>query len=711
MNTYDFFATAPRGVSDLLGDELTALGAVEIRLAHLGVSFRGGLDLVYRACLHSRLAGRILLRLATFPVTSAEELYRGCLEIPWEQHFGPGQTISVAATGKAPGVEHTRFAALKVKDGVVDRFRESCGERPSVDTRHPDIRIRLHLEKSEGQLFLDLSGESLHRRGYRIEGAQAPLKENLAAAVLMRCGWLELQGEGAPLIDPMCGSGTLVIEAALMAAQVAPGLLRERFGFEQWRLHDLELWSTLRDAATALGREGPAAPGCFGYDQDERAIRAARSNAGRAGVSAWVAFQARELEELSPPEGKEGLVVCNPPYGERIGDVPQIGELYQRFGEILRARFPGWSAGVLTGAPALARRLKFRAERVNTLYNGALECKLLRFGVRENTREPVAVKAGESTPALSPGAEAFVNRLRKNLKRLQRWAKRQQIGSLRLYDADLPEYNVAIDLYEQWLHVQEYSPPAKVDSTQASRRLAEVLEVLPGITGIPAERTFLKERRRQKGKSQYQKFDRQGAFHEVSEGGCRLRVNFTDYLDTGLFLDHRPLRMRLQQEAQGKSFLNLFCYTAAATVHAARGGAARTTSVDLSRTYTEWARRNLELNGFDARNHKVVCADVLEWLERCSESFDLIFLDPPTYSRSKRMEGDFDVQRDHPALLAQTARLLTPGGRLYFSNNLRSFRVEQGLLPELSCTDITRQTHDEDFSRRQVHSCWMFEKT
>jgi len=708
MSRLGFFATAPRGVADLLGDELASFGAEDIKLAHQGVSFSGSLEVAYRACLRSRLAGRILLRLASFPVASAQDLYLGCLEVPWEEHLGPEQTLAVDATGKAPGVDHTRFAALKVKDALVDRLRERYGARPTVDLRKPDLRIRLHLDKHEGQLFLDLSGESLHRRGYRSQGAQAPLKENLAAAILTRCGWPTLLDQGAPLVDPMCGSGTLVIEAALMAAHVAPGLLREGFGFEAWKQHDPGLWQSLVEEAEGEKVTSPTV--ClYGYDMDDGAVHAARINAARAGVSAWTRFTHQELEQLQPPAEGPGLVVCNPPYGERLGDTPRLGELYARFGEILRTRFAGWSAGILTGAPALARRLRVRAERINTLYNGALECRLFRFSLRVARGVGEGREQSETPRELSPGAEAFANRLRKNLKRLNRWAKRNQVSCLRLYDADLPDYNVAIDRYDQWLHVQEYAPPAKIDSAQAQKRLVELLEVLPDVTGIPPERTFLKERRRQKGNSQYQKFDRQGIFYEVTEGESRLLVNFTDYLDTGLFLDHRPLRLRIHDEASGRRFLNLFCYTGAATVQAASGGAQCSVSVDLSKTYTDWARRNLALNRLDTPQHRVVRADVREWLERCQERFDLIFLDPPSYSRSKRMESDFDIQRDHRSLLEAAARLLTPGGVLYFSTNLRSFTLDDSVLPNCKRMDITDKTHDEDFSRKPLHSCWRFE--
>jgi 23S rRNA (guanine2445-N2)-methyltransferase / 23S rRNA (guanine2069-N7)-methyltransferase len=301
----------------------------------------------------------------------------------------------------------------------------------------------------------------------------------------------------------------------------------------------------------------------------------------------------------------------------------------------------------------------------------------------------------------------FANRLRKNLKNLGRWARQNGITCYRLYDADLPEYAVAVDLYEQWVHVQEYEAPATVDAKKAESRLREVLAVLPTVLEVPAENVFLKVRRRQKGTSQYEKFDQRGDFHEVGEGGCRFLVNFSDYLDTGLFLDHRPTRHLLRELAPGRRFLNLFAYTGAATVYAAAGGARSTTTVDMSQVYLDWARRNLALNGFSAPPHEFVRADCLEWLQRERRQFDLIFLDPPTFSTSKRMETTFDVQRDHVSLLQATAGLLAPDGVLIFSNNSRRFKMDREELPEFQVEEISRQTIPRDFERNpRIHNCW-----
>ncbi len=282
--------------------------------------------------------------------------------------------------------------------------------------------------------------------------------------------------------------------------------------------------------------------------------------------------------------------------------------------------------------------------------------------------------------ALTPGAEMFANRLRKNLKQLGKWAERENICCYRLYDADMPEYALAIDLYQgaaRWAHVQEYAAPKSIDPDKASERLKEALSAIPGVLDIPAEQIFLKVRQRQKGSAQYERLAERGEFHEVQEDGLKLLVNFTDYLDTGLFLDHRLTRRMLRELAKDKRFLNLFGYTGTATVHAAVGARA-TTTVDMSRTYLDWARRNLALNGFEGQQHELIQADVLVWLEEEAERrYDLIFLDPPTFSTSKRMQDTLDVQRDHVALIRAAARLLSPDGTLIFSTNFRRFRLDR----------------------------------
>lgn len=711
-----FFATVPRRMEHLLVEELRRLGAVEIQEGRSGVYFAGGLETALRVCLWSRLASRVLLPLAEFSAPTPEQLYVGAAAIAWEEHLAPEGTLAVDCTLTASRLSHSHYAALKVKDAIVDRFRNRFGIRPSVAVERPDLRINVHVHRDVATISLDLSGESLHRRGYREEGGAAPLKENLAAAILLKAGWLETAQKNGVLVDPMCGSGTLPIEAALMAADIAPGLLRPYYGFSGWLGLDPRLWRQLVTEAERRRLAGLARiPLIVGYDANPAAIRAAWANLERAGLAGRVHFERRDVNELSPPSAggeRGGLVVVNPPYGERLGEVEELHGLYRTLGERLRSHFPGWNAAVFTGNPELGRDLGLRARRVHTLFNGALKCRLLQFEVAPEWFAPLPGERRSRPLAAAPvslgeGAEMFANRLRKNLRILGRWARQNGITCYRLYDADLPEYAVAVDLYERWVHVQEYEAPSTVDPQKAESRLHDVLAVLPTVLEVPAENVFLKVRRRQKGPSQYQKFDRRGEFHEVHEGDCGFLVNFTDYLDTGLFLDHRPTRQMLRELAAGKRFLNLFAYTGAATVYAAAGGARATTTVDLSQVYLDWAQRNLALNGFSGAQHEFVRADCLQWLQRERRRFDLIFLDPPTFSTSKRMEATFDVQRDHGPLLRATAGLLAPGGVLIFSNNNRRFRMDREALPELQIEEITRQTIPRDFERNpRIHNCW-----
>jgi 23S rRNA (guanine2445-N2)-methyltransferase / 23S rRNA (guanine2069-N7)-methyltransferase len=712
-----FFTTASRGLEPLLARELTALGAVSVKERNGGVEFGGDQGVAYRACLWSRLASRVLLPLSRFPLEgedASDALYQAASKVDWPELFDVESTFAILVAGHSPSISHTHYAGLKVKDAIADSFRAKSGQRPTVDTDNPQLQIHLHLARDHADLSLDLSGDSLHRRGYRRAGASAPLKENLAAAILARAGWPELAAQGAPLLDPMCGSGTLVLEAALMAADVAPGLERERFAFESWLEHKPKLWRDLLADARARAEKGLAGklPAMLGQDVDTAAIRAAQDNAKRAGLAGKVRFAQGDIAAARPEGPGTGLLVVNPPYGERMGAEAEVIKLHSLLGATLKQNFPGWQAAVFTGRPDLGPRIGLRAKDMYSLYNGPLPCKLLLFDV------PQTATAGDGGGV---GGEDFANRLRKNLKHLSKWAKREGVQNYRAYDADLPDYAVAVDVYEstqRHVHVQEYAAPKTVDPIRAERRLREALAHTQQILEVPATNLHYKLRRSQRAGFQYGRQAETGEFHEIEEHGCRLLVNFEDYLDTGLFLDHRPIRLRIQREAKGKRFLNLFCYTASATAHAAVGGAAATLSVDMSNTYLEWAQKNLTINRmrselFDhppARwpAHALLRADCIEWLKKpAAQKFDLILLDPPTFSNSKKMAGVLDLQRDHADMIGKTAALLAPDGVLYFSTNRRGFKLDTAALPELAATDITPQTLGEDFRRPPPsHRCW-----
>ncbi len=663
---FAFFATAPRGVEPVLEQELAELGAVTPLQRKGGVAFAGELAMGYRACLWSRSASRVLLILTRAPAESAEMLYAAASALPWEAHLSPEATLAVDFVGTSPAIANSRFGAQKVKDAVVDRLRERTGRRPSVDLERPDLRIHVRLAGAQAQIAIDLSGEALHRRGYRDQGLAAPLKENLAAALLLKAGWPALARTGASLLDPMCGSGTFAIEAALIAADRAPGLLRARWGFEGWLGHVPVLWQGILDEARERAADGlQALPVIVGADADPRAVRAARANAASAGLGEHMRFEQLALGGQTPP-GPPGLVIVNPPYGERLGDGEDLAPTYEALGDLLKTRFAGWRAAVFTGRPELGKRMGLRARRRNQFYNGALPCVLLQFDVQQDSfvdREALDRRAREKAlaQALSGGGEDFLNRIRKNLRTLGRWARREGIECYRLYDADIPELAVAVDLYGPWVHVQEYAPPPSVDPDKAARRLEQVLALLPLALQCPPDHVIVKVRRRQRGDAQYEKLAERGQWQEIREGAARLLVNLTDYLDTGLFLDHRPTRALIGELARGGRFLNLFCYTGTASVHAALGGASSTCGVDISATYLDWAARNLALNAIAGEAHELIRADCREWVKQCRRQFDLIFLDPPTFSTSKRMQGTWEVQRDHTELDSGSRRPARPG--------------------------------------------------
>ena len=727
MSQYSLFATTPKAMEGILANEIKALGGQNVREKMAGVAFDGDLALAYRVCLWSRTANRVFLPLSSFEVKSQQDLYDGVKKINWFEHIKPDDSLAVSFSSKNnPAINNTHFGALKVKDAIVDQMRAKFNKRPNIDTDRPSIRVNVYLHNETAQLSLDLSGESLHRRGYRDVNIAAPIKENLAAAILLRAGWPKMAEQGGSLLDPMCGSGTMLLEGAMIAADYAPGLQRDYFGFLGWKKHDAALWQSLLDEAKQRRDIGLSKmPVIVGFDQDRRTVVAALQHVENAGLAGKIHIERRDIGDATAAESwPKGLIACNPPYGERLGDEAETSELYRRFGEVLKQRFVGWQVAMIISNPELGFRLGVRSQKPITLFNGALECKLLRFNIEEQTFfEPKAKsqqerieQIGRRTETEQPDnqAEMFANRLRKNLKKIGKWAKQNQVSCYRLYDADLPEYAVAVDVYQgeqTWVNVQEYESPKTIDPAKANQRLAGAMMEIPKVLEIPKEQVFLKIRRKQKSTDQYEKQGESGRFHVVEEGGCKFWVNFEDYLDTGLFLDHRPIRLMIRQQAKGKRFLNLFAYTGSASVHAAVGGAASSVTVDMSNTYLDWAKRNFDLNSIQG-DHKLIRANCVEWLAeqagaKDKQQFDLIFLDPPTFSNSKKMDEAFDIQNDHLHLLRSATALLAADGVLYFSTNFRRFKLDRQALADLQIEDISAQTIPEDFARDQkIHYCW-----
>lgn len=694
------FASTARGLEELLKSELEALGAHDCKIVQGGVHFQGDDRLMYQSLLWSRLASRILLPLNEFKVYSDLDLYLGVQAIDWPSIFGVDKTFAVHFSGVNDEIRNSQYGALKVKDAIVDSFTRKMDQRPTVAKQQPDIRVNVFLQRDMASVALDLSGEGLHQRGYRDLTGQAPLKENLAAAIIQRSGWQP----GTPMVDPMCGSGTLLIEAAMMASDRAPGLHRGHWGFTAWNAFNEALWRELTTEAQVRARRGllETSSRFFGSDIDRRVIEMARANARRAGVAELITFNANDISKLvNPlPEGPVGTVISNPPYGERLESEPALIALHNMFGRMMKTAFGGWRLSLFSASPELLSCLQLRADREFKAKNGPLDCVQKNYQLTANPQG-----AGGALVA-----EDYANRLRKNVKKLDKWAKQQGIECYRLYDADLPDYNVAVDRYGSKVVVQEYAPPKTIDPQKARQRLFDVINATLAVLELPSNQLVLKTRERQKGKNQYEKLAQKGEFLLVSEYNAKLWVNLTDYLDTGLFLDHRIARQMLGKMSQGKDFLNLFAYTGTASVHAGLGGARSTTTVDMSRTYLEWAEKNLRANGLTGQQHRLIQADCLSWLSNTDEQFDVIFIDPPTFSNSKRMETTFDVQRDHLVLMKELKRLLRRKGTIMFSNNKRGFQMDLAGIAALGleAKEITALTQSEDFARnRQIHNCWL----
>lgn len=705
--TFELVVTCADGLEPALEKELAALGLADIRRERGAVRVQATLEQAYRTCLWSRVASRVLLPLFEVEGATPEALYHEAVRFTWGNTLNPRGSIAVHATAARGLKIHTQYLALKLKDAVVDHCREHFGVRPDVDTSMPDVPLQVHAHAGGFSVSLDLAGDSLHKRGYRVAMTEAPLKETLAAALLLQAGW---PGDFAALVDPMCGSGTFLVEAAWLAADIAPGILRDYYGFFGWKKHEPELWLRIREEARLRREAGlkKVLPKLFGFDADTDALEASRRNAQRAGVAGLVALEERELHALPKPAGVEGrgLLITNPPYGERLGEEKTTRELYRALGRIAAHKLAGWQACVLGADVQHVDALGFGHRATERLHNGALTI-YARHGDIPAAAPAGVVRFEEAPGEIPEEAQAFANRLRKNLKQAQKQAVAEGVHCYRVYDADMPEFNLAVDVYEGQLHVQEYAPPKTVDPEKAEARFRLALVAIRHVFGLRRENVFIKVRSRQKGKQQYEKQGSVGRFFEVRDGEAWVLVNLTDYLDTGLFLDHRPLRQRIGREAAGKHFLNLFAYTGVASLHAALGGAASTTTVDLSPTYLNWAQRNFALNGLAEGRHHFEQADCMRWLRDCQHEFDLIFIDPPTFSNSKRTPDVFDVQRDHVELIWLAMRALRPGGTLYFSNNFRKFRLDVEALAEFVIEDISPATIGFDFARNpNIHRCW-----
>ena len=700
----EFVAVGGTGLETLIEEEVRSFGGNDIRVEKGLIHWSGSLESGYRACLWSRYSSKILLVIQEYHVPDEDELYKSVRQFNWLDHFDERGTFAVdcSLSSDAP-FNHSKYTSLRVKDGIVDYFRDTRGSRPSVKVNRPGVKVNIHADAFRTQICIDLSGESLHRRGYRAEGGEAPLKETLAAAIIKLSGW---NGE-VPLLDPMSGSGTLLIEAAMMYGDSAPGLGRKYFGMFGWRGHDVKLWNAL--VTEAIEREVAGRkkrwPKIRGYDGDQKAVRISRENIYNAGLDDLIKVSGREFFALQSLQEK-GYLVTNPPYGERLSEKETVKYLYRSIGLRLKESFPGWEVALLTANPDMADMVGIPWASQHKLHNGSIPCRLYTGTVLPDTAQEFSWSI-HHTEMIETGKD-FANRLKKNLKKLTGWAQKEKIACYRVYDRDLPEYNVCIDLYGKWVHIQEFSAPNTIDEGLAAERFQTVLYVTRAVLGVGRDRVFIKRRKRQRGKKQYQKkTSGQGKLHVVEEGQGVFLVNFTDYLDTGLFLDHRNTRLRIAAESNGLRFLNLFGYTASASVHAILGGAVSSTTVDLSGPYLAWAAKNLALNGIYTQRHRLVKADCLDWLEKDRQTYDLIFVDPPTFSNTHKKARVFDVQKQHQLLINLAMKRLDETGVLLFSTNYKSFKLDEALQERYRCANISRKSVPNDFAKTpRVHQCW-----
>lgn len=703
--------TCAGGLENFLLQEIQSIAGDSYQLVRGAVEGPVELKNLYDFCLWSRIASRILLPIAEFTYKNEDDFYHNLRQVHWQSHFSLNESVAISTSKDSSVKVNTQFLTYRTKDAIMDYFRHFQGDRPNVDTRNPDIRIHVHFDRETVQVSLDLAGDPLHKRGYRVAQNDAPLKETLAAALLMSAGWPD--AEYPQLIDPMCGSGTLLIEGAMMQAGMAPGLVRKRFGFEAWAYHDETLWQDAVNRAAAKDISEDFQFQIKGYDSDNASIQAAMKNIAAAGLEGNIHVERRELAQFGVRGGSGalGMVVSNPPYGERLDKDADLIFLYRAIARRLQENCEHWRAAIITNDVEYADALQLENPQTQRVFNGPIRC-VIRSGeiVKRSSHQCVPVSPNLQHDCIDAApARDLLNRIKKNLKGLQKWVLKEQVTAYRVYDADIPEYNMAVDWYNGHLHVQEYAPPKSVSPEKAQQRLQDAQESLKRFFDIPFSHIHVKSRQRQKGKTQYQKLNETRRMLPIDEAGALLLVNLDDYLDTGLFLDHRPTRVRMQSLAKGARFLNLFCYTGAATVHAAIGGAKKTLSVDMSATYLQWARNNLYLNGCAESNHQLLRSDCMEWLKKTNDQFDLIFVDPPTFSNSKRMQGFFDVQQSQVELLDLAMKRLEPGGLLIFSNNFNRFELEAELMERYDVEDITRESLPPDFTRgKPIHRCWEF---
>lgn len=740
---HQIIATTAFGLEKLVVRELEALGYAPRVLRAGRVSFEGDAAAICRANLWLRTAERVAVCAGSFRADDFDLLFDGVKALAWEEWIPADGALHIRGRSHKSQLSSVPACQRMVNKAVAERLIEAHRLETLPETG-ATYGIEIELFENTASLLLDTSGAGLHKRGYRTSVAEGQLRETLAAAMVSLSVW----NRDRPFIDPFCGTGTIAIEAALAGRSSAPGLDRS-FAAEDWHAIDERLWYTAREEARDLWLP-PLEQRIVATDLNAKSLELARHHAEQAGVEADIHFQQRAFDDLTSSR-KYGCMICNPPYGIRIGSESESVALHRSLPLVLR-RLPTWSHYVLTARGDFEKLIEQRATRRRKLYNGRIECTYYQFlgpkpprSSREQSAEPEsqispglnpeAPAASEQAPSSSirpakrpkptpvfggPGegadrqAAEFSNRLTKRARHLRRWPTRRGVTCYRLYDRDVPDVPLSVDRYEDALVIAEYQRPHQRSAAQHADWLELMAKTAAMTLEVDPAQVFLKGRQTQSGAKQYEKLANERTTTIVHEGGLQFLVNLSDYLDTGLFLDHRETRNMVRDEAKGKRFLNLFAYTGTFTVYAAAGGAASTTTVDLSRNYIAWAEGNLKQNQLNGPQHRFVAADSRDWVTALPEEpqFDLAVVDPPTFSNTKRTGnshqeiGDWDVQQHYGGLLEELAKRMPPGGVVYFSTNFRRFKFDERSLPSYRSREISKQTVPEDFRNERIHRCW-----
>jgi len=704
MSELQAFASCPKHLELLLKEELLGLGAASAAEGLAGVNLQADAKTLMTIIMWSRLANRVHVKLGSSDCADKKALYQSIAAINWDGCcLEPPKTISIRFSGTNQQLKNTHFSSQVVKDAICDQLNDTYGWRPKVVKKDGHLSVYCRLKNKQLDIYQDLTGHSLHQRGYRGTNTLAPLKENLAAAILIRAGWPDAARQNHNLIDPMCGSGTLLTEGWQMACDMAPNAQLKSHALFSWQGFNAQHWSQLMMQAEERAAAGMAAfrGQLIGVDHHKASVAQANDNLQQLPHNNRISFQYQTLDKFRIPP-RNNLIVCNPPYGVRL----QKNYLASWFSlrDWLHSHVKEARAAVLCPDEAKAWLLGYRGSGSYALLNGNIAIQLQLYEISKSQR--LQIPEGQFF-ALPSGAQMLANRLKKNRQGLSRWLEAEGIEAYRLYDADIPEYAVAIDCYQNHVHIQEYQAPKTISEKAAQNHLNQVLLAVQAVLQPKQENIHLKTRSKQSKTQQYNKLSEQENRFVLQEQGRKYLVDLEQYLDTGLFLDHRWLRNQVQQQAKGKRVLNLFCYTGSISVAAAKGQATAVTSVDTSNTYLKWAEEHFALNGLRHPSHQFIRQDVLTFLSGYrGPGFDLIIADPPTFSNSHSRDEDWDVQKDHPRLLDGCMKHLNAGGKLYFSNNFKKFSLDFDIKEKYVVNDITDQSFDPDFKGSGIHHCF-----